>query len=517
VDRSKLSVSESLPSGSTVHRIPGRFSICDCVNGNNRRYSRKVWEKNLQPGSPLQESIRRNAAFGLLEHPKDGVVTLLSPISHCVTKAELIESTDANGKKIYEVVGEISIFDTEEGKKLKALIDGGYNPMVSSRGYGSLVKAPDGVDEVQEDYVCEGWDVVFKPSFENAVLWPQRPEKTAESAAPNGKTDSPKSPEIPTKSSEAVVEGRSTPQATASNAFGTAKPLSENLTKPEIQQKNNTMEINEIKRQIDALKIPDSNDPAKVAESLQRIDNLHEQVAAWAAEDAKRSWEAQKLHKSLDDFANRINEQLSAPAKAAKKLSENNLKLLRVVESVAATAVTYKKNLQEALKSNEKYKKLTEELTRRGQGWKRVAESRQARLARLQEKYNTVCEALDIAARRYHEDTADLARWGIRLKYGELAETPEIKEALEKATRLRHFVAIREKLARKKAGGDKAECPEKTDKKEKEMESKKTAGESKPVEKQVRVLDSGTKSISVNNVTEAVDLVRRLSTAKVNG
>ena len=38
VDRTKPMVSESKPGGGSFTRIPGRFSVCDCINGNNRRY-----------------------------------------------------------------------------------------------------------------------------------------------------------------------------------------------------------------------------------------------------------------------------------------------------------------------------------------------------------------------------------------------------------------------------------------------------------------------------------------------
>src|SRR5512139_1627004 len=245
VDRSKTPVAESRPNGSSFHRIPGRFSVCDCVNGNNRRYSKRVWEKNLQPGSVLQESITRNAAFGLLEHPKDGIVTLLSPISHHVTKAAMVESKDAQGQPVYEVVGEIALLDTEEGKKLKALIEGGYNPLVSSRGYGSLEKAPDGVDEVKEDYVCEGWDVVIKPSFEQAELSPDRSSTNAQMAqpvAPNPQAESvqPKAA-APTNAAQPVNLKESSPSTGV-----VAKPISETKTR------TNNMELNEIKSRIDS-------------------------------------------------------------------------------------------------------------------------------------------------------------------------------------------------------------------------------------------------------------------------
>lgn len=171
VDRSKEFVVEN-KNGRTFTRIPGRFSICDSVNGNNRRYPRKVWEKNLAEGSVLRQAIARNAAFGLLEHPANGQISLQSPICIAVTDAKLQSGTDKDGKSVVEVVGEIAILDTAEGQKLQALIEFGYNPLVSSRGFGSVTRTQDGVDEVMEDYICEGWDVVLKPSFETAELWP---------------------------------------------------------------------------------------------------------------------------------------------------------------------------------------------------------------------------------------------------------------------------------------------------------------------------------------------------------
>src|SRR5208337_2619548 len=97
-------VVESLPGGGTRTRIPGRFSVCDCINGNGRRYSKGVWEKNLQPGSLLTKSIQENAAWGLLEHPKDGQVTLQSPICIRTTAAKLQEGKTPEGKPVWEVV-----------------------------------------------------------------------------------------------------------------------------------------------------------------------------------------------------------------------------------------------------------------------------------------------------------------------------------------------------------------------------------------------------------------------------
>lgn len=443
VDRSKPLVSESKPSGGTLTRIPGRFSVCDCVNGNNRRYRRTVWEKNLTPGSLLQESIKRNAAFGLLEHPKDGIVTLLSPISHHVTSAQMVESKDPAGKPVCEVVGEITLLDTAEGNKLKALIEGGYNPLVSSRGYGSLTRAADGVDEVQEDYVCESWDVVIKPSFEQAELAPQREPAVSAANARMAAVPQPES-KVEPPAQTSLAENKNLKESTPST--GSVQPTSETKTK------KNIMELNEIKLRVDALRNQDPAKPKRFAESMAQVEELHQGVAQWAAADATRSWEAQKLHKELERIGEGYTDTIKAPIKEAKRLNEQNLKLMKVINAVAQTALTYKKRVGEALKGSTDGQKLKEELTRRGQGWKRVAEERGQKMTVLEKDFADSCEALDMMSKRYHEDTTELARRLIVLEFKEKAATPEIQKQLKEATRLRHIAAIRETLEGKKPG-----------------------------------------------------------------
>jgi hypothetical protein len=449
VDRTKPFIHENRVDGKLAFtRIPGRFSVCDCINGNNRRYSRNVWEKNLKDGSPLQESIKRNAAFGLLEHPKDGIVTLLSPISHIVTKAQMVEGTGQSGQKVYEVVGEIALLETQEGIKLKALIEGGYNPLVSSRGYGSLSKAADGVDEVCEDYVCESWDVVIKPSFESAELQPQRPLSTTTSHVAKSAAESASVTPPPAQSS-LTEQKQDLKEAKPSSFAAHQGEHSEKLTsaQPKI------MELREIQRSISML---ESVDPAKLtpsqfAEQMAMVEELHQEVATYAAVEPKRAWDGQKLHRQLERVSSRFAETAQAPSKVARKLTENNTKLMKVINAVASTAVTYKKKLGEALKSDGHKTKLIEELTSRGQGWHKVAEARKGKLTQVQEDFDSSCEALDIMAKRYHEDTTELGRRVLQLEFKDaLAAKPELQKKLKEATRLRHIAAIREELEGKK-------------------------------------------------------------------
>lgn len=536
VDRTKIPVTESRPNdNSNYTRIPGRFSVCDCVNGNNRRYGKHVWEKNLQNGSALKESIKRNAAFGLLEHPKDGIITLLSPISHIVTNAQMIESVDAKGQRVFEVVGEIALLDTEDGKKLKALIEGGYNPLVSSRGYGSLSKSADGVDEVQEDFVCEGWDVVIKPSFEQAELTPNRSSTVAQMAepvAPKSQTESVQKPVAKTNTDTPINLKETSPSTGA-----VSKPTSEAKTN------NKTMELNEIKSRIELLRSTDSaQKPKRFAESMTQIEELHQNVAEWAAADPKRSWEAQKLHKDLEQLGEDYSETIKMPRREVKRLSEQNAKLMRVIDAVANTAVTFKKKLGESLKAGGSRGRMLEELTRRGQGWQRVAESRKQKFVTLESDFDTACEALDVMAQRYHEDVTELGRRLIVLEFKDRAQTPEIQRSLKEASRLRHIVAIREKLEGKKKNvletGVEGKQPaegEAPDKSAIKGEKQKGAGSPDAVKvakepgcvtnesrygsnkvgaqpvAEAKVLKTERADLSVRAVNESVELVRRLS------
>lgn len=445
VDRSKPLVAESRPGGRTSTKIPGRFSVCDCVNGNNRRYRKLVWEKNLTAGSPLQESIKRNAAFGLLEHPSDGRISLLSPISHHVTKAELREGKDESGKTVHEVFGEIEIYDTDEGRKLKALIEGGYNPTVSSRGYGSLTKGTDGVDDVEDDYVCESWDVVIKPSFVQAEL---TPERAGDQSQEHAFAEAQKSGAA--GETRVVQEQQQTPKASQPSP-GPVAPAS---AKPPVTE--SIMNLNEIKGRLNALRgVNPANNPQRFAESMQEVESLHVTIDQFINEDrGTRNYTGGTLHRQLDGIVNRWNESVAAPAKQAKRLQENNLKLMKVVHATAKTGLTYKKNLGEALARASKGEKLVEELTKRGQGWRELAENRKGKLQAVDKNFNTACEALDIMTERYHTDTVDLGRRVIVLEFKEKAQTPEIQKALKEATRLRHIAAIRETLEGKKPEGD---------------------------------------------------------------
>lgn len=531
-------VVESLPNGKTRTRIPGRFSVCDCINGNNRRYGKRVWEKNLSQGSTLMSAIAKNAAFGLLEHPKDGQVTLLSPISHLVTDAKLQPGRDVNtGKEIWEVTGEIQVLGTEEGNKLRALIEAGYNPLVSSRGFGSLVRAHDGVDDVQDDYVCEGWDVVIKPSFETAELNPPRDTVTAEAADPKAALSSPATtlaenaatpaaapvpPAAPPKTNTLETERGS--QASTSGASTPVKTTESSQVK--------TMNVNEIKQALATFKAtePSKLGPQQFAEGMSQLGALHQEVANFVAEDAKRSWQGTQLHDEIKAIENTWQEAQLAPSKRASKLNEDNTKLMQVIKAVAQTGLTFKNKLGESIKQAGRQSALLNEVVERGQAWRQLAKANEAESAKYRRRFMMASEALQQLASKYKADVTEMGKRVIQLEFAEKAQTPEIQKALKEATKPRDLVAIRALCEGKKPNspaGKTEGAPAKVDETKKQAaapsvtEDKKPAATpaegnpKEPVTEGVTIL-SATPS-DPRGLNEAIGMVTRLSKATVQG
>lgn len=420
-DRSKM-VTESTPSGRALTRIPGLFSICDFLNENNRRYPRKVWEKNIDPSSSLQAAIKANAAFGLLEHPKDGHVDLQSPIAITTTKVELNEKG--------EVVGEITVLGTPEGQRLLALIEGGWNPTVSSRGYGTLVRAADGVDDVQDDFVCEGWDPVLQPSFKKAIF-NAHPQPTPESVTPAAPVAAPAAPSLrESKPSSSPSASQETPKS----------------------QTNKVM-VESIKQRISALRAVDSSklDPARFAGGLAEMNSLHQEVATYLSEDTKRSWEAQTLHADITAMEESWKKAAQAPSIQAAKLSEDRSKLIQVTHAVVEAADKFRVRLGEALKNVGAQKELVASAVTRGKYWRERAERLEAKLAVLESRYDVATIALDKITERYHGDTVPLAKRIVALEFADKSKTPEVAKKLAEAKRLKDVVAIRESLKPVKA------------------------------------------------------------------
>jgi len=138
-----------------VMKIRGVFQRADEENNNKRIYPKALLEREI---SKLNESLKGRRLMGELDHPQHDSVKL-SNVSHLITKLE------AKGN---EIIGEAEILDTPMGKVAKALIEGGVQIGISSRGMGTLSEGQDGKRYVNEDFRLITWDLVADPSTRGA-------------------------------------------------------------------------------------------------------------------------------------------------------------------------------------------------------------------------------------------------------------------------------------------------------------------------------------------------------------
>jgi len=500
IDRSKGLVNEDHGSGFKAIKAVGRLGFCDEVNGNRRIYTRKVWEANFKDGSLLRKRLAENKTFGLLEHPADGQVSLLSPISHIVTSALLNEDGSISGELVF--------LDTSEGRKIQALIAAGYNPTVSSRGYGSLVKNSEGIDVVQDDYICEGWDVVMTPSFSNAIVQPVGESK--------------KISKLPSTSVvESSIDGAKTPVAK--------------------QTPKNTMDANQIRQSLQSfagLEVSKLT-PQRYAEGMRQMETLHQHVEAWCSEDtANRRWDGTRLHEEITATQNIWSSAIAAPTAQVERLNVEKQKLLSVTEKIVQTGVALKNKLKESLDANTKLMEINQRNLARGRAWKQFAEGVQVDQSTLGEKYDVATTALEILAKRYKALQAEsvdsvvrLGRRVLELEFAENLKTDTVFAAkLKEAKTPEALASVRESIQTKKVGPKAAateaskasatNVPPTNESKEK-AEITATLTEAKvststPVTESKDTGKLGTIVVPVGNprnISESIAIARRLSTS----
>jgi hypothetical protein len=150
-------IKENVGNGDKNYYIEGIFMQSDTKNRNGRIYPKNTLLKECK--RYINEYVQKGRALGELNHPTGPTVNL-DRVSHIVK--ELYE----DGSNIY---GKAKVLDTPMGKIVKNLIDEGAQLGVSTRGMGSL-KARNGFQEVQEDFMLAAIDIVADPSAPNAFV-----------------------------------------------------------------------------------------------------------------------------------------------------------------------------------------------------------------------------------------------------------------------------------------------------------------------------------------------------------
>ena len=136
-------------------KIRGVFQRADEENNNKRIYPKALLNREVEK---LAESLNGRRLMGELDHPQHDSVKL-SNVSHLITKLDI---------KGNDIIGEAEILNTPMGQVAKALIEGGVQIGISSRGMGTLSEGQDGKRYVNEDFRLITWDLVADPSTRGA-------------------------------------------------------------------------------------------------------------------------------------------------------------------------------------------------------------------------------------------------------------------------------------------------------------------------------------------------------------
>lgn len=174
IEPTKIGYLQESVNGEYIVKLP--VTNLGIRNENGRIYSRAVMEKAIRECREQMEA--RTLLCSCLEHPntESGEVPP-GEASHCVIDAWCDDDYLYN---------KWLVFNTTNGNNLKALIDAGVALGVSIRGYGSV----DRYGNILDDYEYRGTDVVSQPS---SRLWVTPVKDTTTTLAPTeGKIINPK-------------------------------------------------------------------------------------------------------------------------------------------------------------------------------------------------------------------------------------------------------------------------------------------------------------------------------------
>lgn len=146
-------------TGKRGYFIEGIFMQSEKPNKNRRQYRRDTLLKETARYNELY--IKPNRAYGELGHPNTPSINL-DRVSH------MIKVLRNEGNDFY---GKAAILETPMGMIVRNLLDAGASLGVSTRGLGSVVPGPGGIDLVEDDFkLATAADIVADPSAPDAFV-----------------------------------------------------------------------------------------------------------------------------------------------------------------------------------------------------------------------------------------------------------------------------------------------------------------------------------------------------------
>lgn len=161
VRRSKMRICDSFISdnGEKIPCIMGQTSQVDVVSQNGYRYKKGFWNKVINDAQ-IQQTIANRDMLGMIEHPIEDEAYVRTPYeqaSHIVLKAWVDDSGNP--------WAQFGLLNNPHGNAMKALIDMGHQPGVSTRGLGDFEMDETSQFVSDENYALITWDLVRTPNF----------------------------------------------------------------------------------------------------------------------------------------------------------------------------------------------------------------------------------------------------------------------------------------------------------------------------------------------------------------
>lgn len=159
----KVADSVHLESGVTIPCIAGQCSQVEVVSQNGYRYRKGFWDKVVND-PVVQSKVNGREYLGTIEHPTKDEEYLNTPLdkaSHVIMKLWLQDSCP------FVTLG---LLNNPRGNEIKALVDVGFHPGVSTRGLGDILQDDTSSYVSEEGYAFLGEDIVLTPNFSSLKL-----------------------------------------------------------------------------------------------------------------------------------------------------------------------------------------------------------------------------------------------------------------------------------------------------------------------------------------------------------
>lgn len=154
-------VKEAVSDGSSrIGRLEGIAADFKNPTRNGRRYPLELW-KNVMNSDDYKEGMETHTILGENDHPETRVDTSIKEVSIVLTDLTIDENEGV-------LNAGFDILPTEEGYKLKALLDYGCQIGVSSRGLGDEIQQNGETIIDPDTYVFYAFDAVIMPAVKSA-------------------------------------------------------------------------------------------------------------------------------------------------------------------------------------------------------------------------------------------------------------------------------------------------------------------------------------------------------------